>query len=156
MTLKIFFSVTAKVMHDCMATCRERRFYFHDFVCRYLCGKFSGSRDINLQQFLSEWQREVWWKWAGQMSSQVDRNRYWEIISHAVRKYFDQDNLVSGGRSCWCCSYNACSTPFLQAVISAAHADVHKSKQLLHLWPARHFTCVLFSDSIYHPLWSVL
>ena len=62
---------------------------------RYLCTRFSGSDVINLQHFLLEWQVGVWWKWAGQMSSQVDRDRYWEVVSHALKKFFNQDKVVS-------------------------------------------------------------
>ncbi len=35
------------------------------------------------------------------MSSQVDRDRYWEVISHALRKYFSQDKLVGETRLVW-------------------------------------------------------
>ena len=56
--------------------------------------KFSDARNVHVQDLLLEWQRQTWWKWAGQMSSQVDRDRYWETVSHALRKYFNQDSMV--------------------------------------------------------------
>ena len=56
--------------------------------------RFPGDGSVNLQHFLLAWQQEIWWTWAGQMSSQVDRDRYWEVVSHALRKYFNEDKLV--------------------------------------------------------------
>ena len=64
--------------------------------CRHLCGKFSEAEgSVCLQDFLLEWQQEVWWKWAGLMSSQVDRDRYWEVVSHALKKYLNQEKMAS-------------------------------------------------------------
>ena len=42
------------------------------------------------------WQRESWWTYCGALSSEVDRERYWEVVSHALRKHFSQSDLVSG------------------------------------------------------------
>ena len=63
---------------------------------------FRGSRGcVELQKLLVAWQQGVWWRWAGLMSSQVDRDRYWEVISHALKKFFSQDKLV-------CTMYKGC------------------------------------------------
>ena len=43
---------------------------------------------------LTAWQRTSWWVYAGLMSSAVDRERYWEVVSHALRKYFNQHSKV--------------------------------------------------------------
>ena len=63
-------------------------------VCRSLCDRLSARPDVQLQDILLEWQRVSWWKWAGQMSSQVDRDRYWDLLSHSLRKFLDQDIMV--------------------------------------------------------------
>ena len=68
---------------------------FYLIYSRHLCIKFPPSSSWELQDVLTEWQRVSWWKWAGQMSSEVDRNRYWEILSHALKKYLGQDSSVS-------------------------------------------------------------
>ena len=66
-------------------------------LSRYLCAKCCDpEKGANAQEFLLAWQKEVWWKWAGLMSSQVDRDRYWEVMCHALRKYLEQDKMVSG------------------------------------------------------------
>ena len=41
------------------------------------------------------WQRESWWTYSGALSSKVDRERYWEVVCHALRKHFSQSDLVS-------------------------------------------------------------
>lgn len=42
------------------------------------------------------WERESWWTYSGALSSEVDRERYWEVVTHALRKHFSQSDLVSG------------------------------------------------------------
>ena len=61
-------------------------------VCRYLCvcgGSGASSRDLLLL-----WQRESWWVYAGGLGSEVDRERYWEAVCHALRKFFSQEEEV--------------------------------------------------------------
>ena len=40
------------------------------------------------------WQRESWWLYSGVLSSALDRERYWEAVSHALSKYFNEDSMV--------------------------------------------------------------
>lgn len=87
--------IDVATVQSCDLTCDLRSPNRIHHPVRYLCTRFSGSDVINLQHFLLEWQLGVWWKWAGQMSSQVDRDRYWEVVCHALRKFFNQDKMVS-------------------------------------------------------------
>ena len=52
-------------------------------------GSGASSRDLLLL-----WQRESWWVYAGGLGSEVDRERYWEVVSHALRKFFSQEEEV--------------------------------------------------------------
>ena len=66
--------------------------FFMCIVYRYLCvcgGSGASSRDLLLL-----WQRESWWVYAGGLGSEVDRERYWEAVCHALRKFFSQEEEV--------------------------------------------------------------
>ena len=52
-------------------------------------GSGASSRDLLLL-----WQRESWWVYAGGLGSEVDRERYWEAVCHALRKFFSQEEEV--------------------------------------------------------------
>ena len=49
---------------------------------------------------LLPWQQKSWWTYSGVFSSQVDRERYWEVVCHALRKYFNEDSMVSTNKMC--------------------------------------------------------
>ena len=66
--------------------------FLHVYCNRYLCvcgGSGASSRDLLLL-----WQRESWWVYAGGLGSEVDRERYWEAVCHALRKFFSQEEEV--------------------------------------------------------------
>ena len=42
------------------------------------------------------WQRESWWAYGGVLSSEVDRERFWETVTHTLRKFFSGNEMV-----CW-------------------------------------------------------
>ena len=72
--------------------------FLHGRLCRYLCvcgGSGASSRDLLLL-----WQRESWWVYAGGLGSEVDRERYWEAVCHALRKFFSQEEEEVRE---WCC-----------------------------------------------------
>ena len=52
---------------------------------------------VSARGLVQAWQRESWWTYSGALSSKVDRERYQEVVSHALRKHFCQSNLVSTG-----------------------------------------------------------
>ena len=45
-------------------------------------------------ELVLSWQRESWWLYGGVLSSALDRERYWEAVSHALNKYFNEDPMV--------------------------------------------------------------
>ena len=45
-------------------------------------------------ELVLSWQRESWWLYSGVLSSALDRERYWEAVSHALNKYFNEDPMV--------------------------------------------------------------
>jgi hypothetical protein len=45
-------------------------------------------------ELVLSWQRESWWLYGGVLSSGLDRERYWEAVSHALNKYFNEDPMV--------------------------------------------------------------
>ena len=51
---------------------------------------------------LLPWQQKSWWTYSGVFSSQVDRERYWEVVCHALRKYFNEDSMVSTNKAHVC------------------------------------------------------
>ena len=58
--------------------------------CRKLCSvAVKDSSELVLL-----WQRESWWLYSGVLSSALDRERYWEAVSHALSKYFNEDFMV--------------------------------------------------------------
>ena len=62
-------------------------------ACRSLCSVLECGPPESVDP-LTAWQRTSWWVYAGLMSSAVDRERYWEVVSHALRKYFNQHSKV--------------------------------------------------------------
>ena len=60
------------------------------------CGGGGEEEEVTPRTLLLAWQRESWWTYSGALSSEVDRERYWEVVSHALRKHFSQSDLVSG------------------------------------------------------------
>lgn len=60
---------------------------------RQLC--LQCSAEVTPRDLLLMWERESWWTYSGVLSSEVDRERYWEVITHALRKHFSQSDLVS-------------------------------------------------------------
>ena len=67
----------------------------HCFISRRLCLQ-TGTEITSARDLLHLWQRESWWCYSGLLSSQVDRERYRELTSHALRKHFNTSDLVSG------------------------------------------------------------
>ncbi len=61
-------------------------------VLRRLC--HSLKPDCASHDLLLLWKRESWWAYAGAMSSEVDRDRYSEAVSHTLRKFFLQSEEV--------------------------------------------------------------
>lgn len=61
---------------------------------RQLC--LQCSAEVTPRDLLLMWERESWWTYSGALSSEVDRERYWEVVTHALRKHFSQSDLVSG------------------------------------------------------------
>ena len=61
------------------------------FMClyRYLC--VCGGRGASSRDLLLLWQCESWWVYAGVLGSEVDRERYWEAVCHALRKFCSQE-----------------------------------------------------------------
>ncbi len=43
---------------------------------------------------LREWVRGAWWEYAITVATEVDRERYWEVVSHSLKKYFNQYSKV--------------------------------------------------------------
>ena len=60
----------------------------HRHLCM-CCGCGTSSRDLLLL-----WNRESWWVYAGGLGSEVDRERYWEVVCHALRKFCSQQEEV--------------------------------------------------------------
>ena len=64
-------------------------------LCRQLCRWCNEEKEVSPQGLVLAWQRESWWTYSGIMSSEVDRERYWEVVCHALRKHFSESNMVS-------------------------------------------------------------
>lgn len=65
---------------------------------RQLC---LGSRPgVSSRELLLLWQRQSWWVYGGVLASEVDRERYWETVSRALRKHFSQSDMVSSSIHC--------------------------------------------------------
>ena len=60
----------------------------HRHLCRLQCS-------VTRRDLVLAWQRESWWTYSGALSSEVDRERYWEVVCRALRKHFSQSDLVS-------------------------------------------------------------
>lgn len=105
------------------------------------------------------WERESWWTYSGALSSEVDRERYWEVVTHALRKHFSQSDLVSGignlaalinkpfGTACPCVSVVLFDQSFSSVTALPSHVQMEDVRLKLHCV----IICTLISPSIQLP-----
>ena len=68
-------------------------FLYFPIIYRKLCEESIRST-LKSHDLVLLWQRESWWVYAGPLSSELDRERYWETVSHTLNKYFNEDPMV--------------------------------------------------------------